>query len=767
MQRPLSFVNQANGKLEINREAVNIIKKSHNPKLLLFYGKTRLGKSTTLNQIIKGNIDSWKYVNNSPFKAQRRRESLTVGCDIFGPIKCSEIMKRHSINENIKEDYDIFFCDSEGLSSVDEQSKMLIPGILTLLPTCTISVLMTNNVIDQYTIEDITSEIQFSKILQKMNPELKSPKVLIYISEFQVGFQDDEDFQSCLKIYEREVTISKQNILKMINQYYKHLNVTENDFEIIAGGPYNKYFNDEPDHKDIYALLYWDSIHNIVKAMATHLENLKVPQYTGEKLTYLMNIVFDIFKNYAEIPRNNDLVNMLTKYVTNLFNQYSKKEFDNIITDIKTNIKHNYEKYYQILDNSKAKNALSACIDKNLIEVFSSLIPDKMNDFLEKGAVIVQKEIKDQIDIEYTKIREYILSDKYTNDTISNLKMEIENAIFKEDIDNNKINNYGIYWEKILKKNEKLFLYFYNYKPEEIEMLKNHFNGIIRQKLQNLINKKISWENYFEKLKSKINTKISFEYKKAFKTVQYQEDFDKNIKQNQLYNQILIELQDELKLNYLSENRKNIVIKYIQDICKNEYSNKQEDSKKLPKFDDINKNIITMVKQMINNYMDRIFVGRNMRDEINDQWGHPQVMRQNINIDGFLSSQKLSEENKEIINQNINKLLIDASFHFLKNIANLPFKAQVLIDLEKLCNTIAENKIKELLKGVNYAEDKKPFTHEQFLALFIADKRIDLNQFKNREEIMERLREISKKKEIEYNNLLNQLKPNWENTKKI
>ena len=111
---------------------------------------------------------------------------------------------------------------------------MLIPGILTLLPTCTISVLMTNNVPDQNTIEDITSEIQFSKILQKMNPELKSPQMLIYISEFQVDFQDAKDFQSCLKIYKDEVAIAKQKILKMINQYYKH---------------FSSFYNSQTSHK--------------------------------------------------------------------------------------------------------------------------------------------------------------------------------------------------------------------------------------------------------------------------------------------------------------------------------------------------------------------------------------------------------------------------------------------------------------------------------------------------------------------------------------
>ena len=42
-----------------------------------------------------------------------------MGCDIYGPIKLSEILKRHQINKNINEDFDIFFCDTEGLFSLN------------------------------------------------------------------------------------------------------------------------------------------------------------------------------------------------------------------------------------------------------------------------------------------------------------------------------------------------------------------------------------------------------------------------------------------------------------------------------------------------------------------------------------------------------------------------------------------------------------------------------------------------------------------------
>ena len=181
MNIPLCFVNDDRGNLQINPKVIDIIKKSHNPKLFLCYGKTRLGKSTTLNQIIKGNLNSWKFRNTSPFKAQTSSKSLTVGCDIFGPIKYSEIMRVHSIKAKIKDDYDLFFCDTEGLYSLYNQSETIIPGILTLLPTCTISVIMTSDVPDQNMLENIASEIQFSQILQTMNPELKSPFVIIYI----------------------------------------------------------------------------------------------------------------------------------------------------------------------------------------------------------------------------------------------------------------------------------------------------------------------------------------------------------------------------------------------------------------------------------------------------------------------------------------------------------------------------------------------------------------------------------------------------------
>ena len=142
MDKPLPFLIERQGNLELNEEVIKVIAKSNNPRLLLFYGQTKQGKSTTLNQIIRGNIDTWKYTNKSPFLSKTSPNRLTIGCDIFVPIKISEINRIHKIKQEIKEDFDIFFCDTEGLFSLDGITETLIPGILTLLQVCTFSVIM-------------------------------------------------------------------------------------------------------------------------------------------------------------------------------------------------------------------------------------------------------------------------------------------------------------------------------------------------------------------------------------------------------------------------------------------------------------------------------------------------------------------------------------------------------------------------------------------------------------------------------------------------
>ena len=481
MNKPLPFVIENQGKLELNEEALQIIEKSTNPRLLLFYGTTRQGKSTTLNQLIKGNIDSWKYINTFPFESKTRQERVTIGCHIFGPIKCTEILRRHDIKKKVKEDFDIFFCDTEGLFSLNGQSKLLIPGILTLLQICTFSVIMINSVPNSNTIKQITSEIQFSKILQQMNKELSSPLVGIFISGYQVDTVKLDDFDLCKSEYEKERDKTLDLILKNINEEYSHLNITKDDLIVLPGGPYQFNFANEPDHEDVNAQLYWYFINNIIETFFVHCK--RVPGYNSKKLVSLTRVVFDIFKNFKELPKDPDLSNVLKQFITDSFNEYSNKEFEKINENIKNDLKNNFEEYYKILNDDKAANdKLKICIKGDMIEVYKIFIPDEISNFIEKGKLKLRKSIENQFEKEFEiKIKE-ITSDEFIENQIKDIKNEINKAYFKEDIDMNIVNNYLKIWELIDKENEKLFVYFKTKKPKNIEILKNNINNILKKK---------------------------------------------------------------------------------------------------------------------------------------------------------------------------------------------------------------------------------------------------------------------------------------------
>ena len=107
-----------------------------------------------------------------------------------------------------------------------------------------------------------------------------------------------------------------------------------------------------------------------------------------------MRVVFDIFKDFKELPNDPDLTNVLIKYINDLFNKYSIKQFEKISEEIKKDLKNNYEEYYKMLkDDNAAKAKLSVCIEENLIDVYKNLIPDKIKNFMENAILKLRKSI--------------------------------------------------------------------------------------------------------------------------------------------------------------------------------------------------------------------------------------------------------------------------------------------------------------------------------------------------------------------------------------
>ena len=213
----LPFVLEKNGKIELNDEVLDKIKNSKNPRFILSYGDTRKGKSTTLNQLIRDNKKSLKFINSFPFKSSNSPYSITKGCDIYGPIKASELLNRHNLNINLDNDFDVFFCDTEGLSSLDGIEIKSIPGILTLLEISTISISMAHNIINSNDVKNICSQIQLSNLIEN---NLIKTFVTIYISNIftDENEEDDEDFEIYIEKYKKSVEINKKRILDEVKK---------------------------------------------------------------------------------------------------------------------------------------------------------------------------------------------------------------------------------------------------------------------------------------------------------------------------------------------------------------------------------------------------------------------------------------------------------------------------------------------------------------------------------------------------------------------
>ena len=283
MNSPLPFIIKNNeGKLELNEEVLKIIEQSTNPEFFLFYGETRIGKSTTLNQLIRGNKETWKYKNNKPFEARDTLNSITKGCNIYGPIKASELLKRHNIKKKV-EDFDIFFCDTEGIASIEGMKNETIPGILTLLQISTISIFMVQKHCNMNNLKEICSQIQISRCLKQINEEnirnknekeFTTSKIAVYISNILTGSEKNEDYEEDEEDVDLDTMKNKYNesrdaekvrILNAIKKKYKNLNFEMKDFDVIPGGPYDEKCNNEPDHDNINAQLYWWSINEMMK----------------------------------------------------------------------------------------------------------------------------------------------------------------------------------------------------------------------------------------------------------------------------------------------------------------------------------------------------------------------------------------------------------------------------------------------------------------------------------------------------------------------
>jgi len=757
---PLPFLIEKNGILELNEKLLEIIKQSYNPRLLLIYGKARQGKSTTLNQLIRGSKNTWTYKNSSPFESKTRQESVTIGCYLYGPIKISEIINRHNLKCKIKDDFDVLFCDTEGLHSINGQSKELIPGILTLLQICTFSIIMINSVPSVDDLSQLSADIQFSKIFKQINKDLQSPLVGIYISGYQIDISEYDNFELCKDEYNTQSNNTLESIIEKINEDYPNLELEKKDLKIIAGGPYDNYLNKEPDKDDLRAQLYWSSINDIIMKFYIHCS--KNRGYNADKFVSLIKIVFDIFINFKSLPKNFDLKTALIEYVNSSFTNYFNKQIDIINEEITKDFDKNILEYYKILiDDNDAEMKLKICINQDMIDIYKNLIPEKINNFMINAKNELRISINNQFVNKFENKKKEILDENYINHYLNDINNEIEKARFQEDINSDIINKYKNIWNLIEKENKNLFIYFQNYDKEKIKLLHNDLNNLIEKHIKNLLSLKKSWKIFLEEQKKIIKKEIKLKYLELFKSIKYQEDINELAKKKDKISEEIFNELNEFK--NLENIRKEEIINWIQNSCESEYENLIKDINVKQKFESITNDIKMRINDLINDYVDKIFNGKNFKEEID-------INLENINIKlnqmikELIDSYDITEENKNkiinLINQEVNKTVI----LIVQKREELPSFNEVLLDKKNLCEKILNQKIEELISKFYYIEDKIKFNENDFINILKQNEDICSNISLKDERFKNMITEISQRKFYDYEKLTQQL-PKWEKIK--
>ena len=766
----MPLILEKKGKIELNEEVLKLIENSTNPNLLLFYGMTKRGKSTTLNQLIRGNHETWKFKNKKPFFAHDSIESITKGCDIFGPVKASILIKRHLLDIKLEEDFDVFFCDTEGFNSLDGIHTKLISGILTLLQLCTISVSISSQLFNNEDLKDLYSQIQISRYIKKINNSLPSPLIVVYISnilygngdEYDKDEEEEESYEKIKILYEESRKKQKNKILQDLNEK-KKLNINFNDIEVIPGGKYQNIKHEkEPDHDDPFVKLYWDSIKDIlIKFINVKKNNV------GKKMVTWIKFLFNLFKNVKFTNNDLNLDNFIKNYITNSFEDFSKEQFEVKKALINEDIQNNFIEYINILnDDKKAKKNLLDFFDKNMMDIYQKLIPEKVKDFIDLSIEQYRVLIKEELNNEFEIINKKILSENYINALIKDIKIIINNAKFKDEINYNQIKIDKL-WNSIYKKHKIILDYFKNISINVVNNLKESFMFKLNEKINSLIDRKKNWEDYFNEKMEIIEKNIDLILFDFFKKYNYQEDleiFQKNYDEyyNKIYNKIFTLHKNEY-FNDISEKKLIEINKNMNEIFKTKYDAIISNNK-LPIWKNIKSDIYISIKKLFEEFISKILFKKEFSEDVDLNLYNKKAFLNLIPKD-FMQRNFVTDDKQNEIKVLINNE-IDNYIKILNNKINrLPLFDKFIKEIIKKCNDKLNIKMKELFDRIDFVEDIILFDSDIMFSFIIRNLSVYENAKSKIEQINIKLRELCNNKADEYILQIMQYKPEWKNIK--
>ena len=507
----------------LNEEALYAIGNATNPHIITFFGQNRIGKSTLQNNIIKGCIDGMRFVCEDPFEAKDTVEIVTTGCNLYGPIKLSELARRNMIEIETSGDPDIFLCDTEGLEALSGLSKNFLTPFLTILnaSSVVVPVASTSISVDQVKLIGLLSA--YCKGLQPGKTSVVS-KIIVYVTgvKGRMGYIKSDNIKKLKK--------SSKTIQKDVNKIL----LSEDNHNIYATICSSQFIdNTTIDQTNEYLYLYWYSIKQIVKTV-----NSLITERGSQKSADLVESIktsFDFFADFGfnEVDNMDSLASQMSRCTIEKFDKellkakaeiinYANKSFEESIklfneynyriNKIQSCISPVYNELFMKGINSKiytdSFNKIADEIHKicanDIKSKFNAIIQDIINKYIknlfEKKQYIEDFNVISQSTLDHEVVQSRSFKPYYEMISESSEKEDIFNLVSRHASD-----TYSVVKPKVDEKNKEV-----NTKINEIDkkvecIMKNATNT---SKIP-VINKKLKREDFIIKLRKEFDNEIS------------------------------------------------------------------------------------------------------------------------------------------------------------------------------------------------------------------------------------------------------------------
>ena len=622
----IALLDQESKKAFLNEDALNAIKNAKNPHILLINGTTRHGKSTTLNQLIRGYKRPHKYKLTKPFRAGRSDEPITRGCSIYGPIKLRTFLDNCGVLDKCNEvpqddDTDIFLADTEGFKSLDNITSAFIPAILTMIQCSTLCVFLTKGLPDQSHVGDIKKHALLSNYMERFL-HVKSPQPLFFVTDFKLENEgtdnnnendvnnDNQNEEEDDDDDDDDEQISRQEIIDSLNRVRQEFKISvkqkiqeniESDdslerfkmfdnLDVDISGP---FYSEQRDIRSDspYLEVYWNSLQDIAIEFSKAIQ--RRGKEDGEQLCNMIKALFDAFNTNSTIPDNEtELDEIIKSIIQNIFNEQIKARYERIHQKMQNNFLYSKE----ILTNkSQPKEILYNSIEKQMQDLYNETISEYKEAELNRFNLLLLNEATSIVNSFVNNLSTKLQSEDQIDHIVAPIVISIHNCNFKEDIDESAYSAQKITQiiQDYLNSDQlttHILVYLQTHRLPDYTTIMEGFLSRTLVKIHNEVEKLPSWEVVKYEFCTKVNKEIT------------EDKNSNNIKKLGEYaDKLLNDLKAEYKLSTSQQiQARNLIADSYRSITSNNGAIQlRKPEREVVVYDSNNSNVKTEVKEVM------------------------------------------------------------------------------------------------------------------------------------------------------------------------